>query len=73
MNRRAAGVAFCAIAAFLFAVRYVVAAIFGSGVTSWGRELFGSLLTYTGNALTILSVIALVIGVVYLVVAEVQD
>lgn len=72
MNRRAAGVAFVAIAAFLFATRYVTAAIFGSSVNSWSRELFHSMLRYTGNALLVMSIVALIAGVIYLVIGELQ-
>jgi hypothetical protein len=72
MNRRAAGVAFVAIAAFLFAARYVTAAIFGSGVNSWSRELFHGMLQYTGSALLVVSIIALIVGIIYLIVGELQ-
>ena len=45
MNKRGAGVVFCGIAAFLFAVRYITAAIFMSGVSSWSDHLFSTGLT----------------------------
>ena len=70
MNRRSAGVGFCFIAAFLFATRYVAAAIFGISVASWNSDLFREMLKYVGNSLTILSIIALIVGIVYLVLAE---
>ena len=70
MSRRAAGVGFCAIAAFLYASRYITAAISGSNVT-WNSELFPRLLIYVGNSLTILSIVSLVVGVLYLVWAEI--
>jgi len=70
MNKRGAGVSFCFIAAFLFSVRYISAAIFGSGVSSWNRGLFNSMLRYTGNTLVVLSIISLGAGIVYLVMAE---
>jgi len=70
MNRRSAGVAFCAISAFLFSSRYFAAAIFGSGVKSWSAALFRNMLSYVGDTLTVLSVIALIAGIVYLVAAE---
>jgi hypothetical protein len=72
MSHRAAGVTFCAIAAFLFASRYLAAAIFGCGVPSWSAVLFNRMLTSVGNGLQIASVISLLIGVVYLVIAEVS-
>ncbi len=70
MSRRVAGVGFCFIGAFLFATRYLSAAIFGSGVTSWNQNLFGSMLEYVGNTLTVLSIISLIVGIIYLVIAE---
>lgn len=70
MNKRGAGVSFCFIAAFLFSVRYISAAIFGSGISSWSSELFNNMLTYIGNTLVVLSVISLGVGIIYLVKAE---
>jgi hypothetical protein len=70
MNRRAAGVMFCCISAFLFSSRYIAAAIFGSGVKSWSARLFNAMLNYVGNTLTVWAVIALIAGIVYLVIAE---
>jgi len=72
MGRRAAGVGFCFIAAFLYSVRYISAAIFGSGVASWNTELFNAMLQYVGNSLTVLSAISLAVGVVYLALAEIS-
>lgn len=71
MNRRGAGVTFCFIAAFLEGVKYISAAIFGSGVHSWNNRLFNHMLEYVGNKLTILAIISLVVGIVYLVAAEI--
>jgi hypothetical protein len=61
------------IAAILFTARYLTAAIFGSNLTTWNGELFQAMLEYTGRPLTILSVIALVIGIIYLVLSEVLE
>lgn len=72
MNRRGTGAVFCFIAAFLFAARYISAAIFGSGVASWNRELFQAMLQYSGSTLLILSIISLVIGIVYLAAGEME-
>ena len=73
MNRRGAGVIFCLIAALLFSVRYVSAAIFGSGVSSWDSALFHAMLTYIGNGLIIASVTSLLIGIAYLIWAEIKE
>lgn len=73
MNRRAAGVNLLAIAAGLYASRYVSAAIFGSNVGSWDAALFGAMLQYVGTPLQTLSILAAAAGVAYLVWAEVGE
>ncbi len=73
MNRRAAGVMFCCISAFLFSSRYIAAAIFGSGAKSWSASLYRAMLNYVGKTLTVWGVIALIAGIVYLVIAERQE
>lgn len=72
MSRRGAGVAFCAIAAFLFGVRYLAAAIFGSGVRGWNADLFDAMLQYVGAVPLVLSLVSLVAGLFYLVWAELE-
>jgi hypothetical protein len=68
--RRAIGLGFCAIAAFLFAARYICAAIFGSNVASWSAELFRAMYGYVGPGLSIAAGVSLVVGIVYLVWGE---
>lgn len=70
MSKRSVGVSLISIAAFLYGIRYVAAAIFGSGVSSWSSELFRSMLNYVGNGPVIASWIALIAGVGYLLSAE---
>ncbi|MCG9479752.1 MAG: hypothetical protein K9H14_06025 [Actinomycetia bacterium] len=70
MNRRFTGVIFCFISSFLFSARYITAAIFANGITSWNKELFESMLQYTGNALLVISIISLATGVIYLIAGE---
>jgi hypothetical protein len=70
MSRRGAGIAFITIAAFLYATRYITAAIFGTGFSSWNSEIFTALLSYVDQGLTSLSVTALAAGIAYLVWAE---
>jgi hypothetical protein len=73
MNRRIVGAIFIFIAAFLEGVRYISAALFGSGSTSgWTQELFDILLTSVGTKLVFLSTFALIIGIVYLIWAEIE-
>jgi len=71
MNRRGTGVVFISISALLFATRYISAAIFSVGLNTWNMELFQNMLDYTGNNLLIFSIIALVMGVIYLILGEV--
>jgi hypothetical protein len=70
MNKRTTGVGLLAIAAFLYATRYIAAAIFGSGIASFSTELFRSMLQYVGIAPLIWSILAAIAGVAYLVWAE---
>ena len=73
MNRRSAGVCLLAIAAFFYTMRHLVAAIFGSNVTTWNRELYLSMLDTVGTDLFMLSAVAAVAGFGYLVWAEIRD
>jgi choline-glycine betaine transporter len=73
MSKRLTGCTFIAIAAFLFATRYVSAAIFMSNIESHGRELFQSGLRAVGQGLHLWALTALIIGVVYLVLGERSD
>lgn len=73
MSKRGAGVAFIAIAAFLFSAKYISAAIFGSGVLSWNEELFNAMLSYVGSPLSVCSIIALIIGVAYIAWGEYEE
>ena len=66
MNRRAAGVVFCCISAFLFSCRYICAAIQTIGKPGWSSDQIRQRLTGLG-LLQFLAVIALIAGIVYLV------
>ena len=73
MNRRAMGVTFCFIAAFLFSMRYIAAAIYIAGGPSWDRNIFEGGLTYVGNELLYLSVLSLLVGVFYILREELKE
>ena len=73
MNKRGTGVAFLAIAALLFSVRYISAAIIGSGITSWSGELFNAMLGFIGFPLYIWSIIALILGLAYIGWGEYEE
>ena len=70
MSKRTTGVSLIAISSFLLAVRYLVAAVWGSSVTSYSTDLFRRMLQYTDGGLKIWSVLALIAGIAYLVWAE---
>ncbi|RJE90266.1 hypothetical protein D3P07_08655 [Paenibacillus sp. 1011MAR3C5] len=63
MHRRTVGVVFIIIAAFLYGVRYLSAAIYGSNISAWSKERFANLLTYVGGGPLVLSWIALIVGI----------
>ena len=73
MNRRTTAAVFFAIAAFLYATRYIAAAIFGSGVNSWDSNLFQAMLSYVGRGPLVWAAAAAILGVVYLAWAELAD
>lgn len=73
MNRRVTGAIFCLIAGLLFSARYITAAIFMSNISSWDRELFKAGLEYQGEALLVLSIISLIVGITYLIWSEIEE
>ena len=64
---------FCLIADIFIAALYMAAAIFMSNVSSLDAGLFASGLEYIGPELKIASIIALVVGIVFLGVGIYQD
>jgi hypothetical protein len=72
MSRRTTGTLLLVIAALLYSVRYLAAAIFGSGMMGWSAENFQALLQYIGSDPLIWSATALAFGVVYLLWAEIE-
>lgn len=68
MNRRGAGVILFCVSAFLYSVKYISAAIY----FSTNRALiFSDALSQVGNLLNILSAIAFIGGVSYIVMEEI--
>jgi hypothetical protein len=70
MSRRTTGVTLVGIAAFLFAIRYLAAALYAPDIGPWGEEEFARYLSYVGRRPWQLAGITLVIGIGYLVWAE---
>lgn len=73
MAKRGAGIAFIAISALLISVKYISAAIFGSGVASWDKGLFDAMLSYVGITLNIFSLLSLLVGVSYIAWGEYEE
>lgn len=72
MSRRTTGTFLLLIASILYAARYLTAAIFGSSTLGWSAEFYNSMLRYVGRGSVIWSLVALIVGLVYLVWAEVE-
>lgn len=73
MNNKGVGAIFCLISAILISTKYIAAAMFMSGVTSWNVQLFAAGLEYVGPFLSIASFIALIIGILFLGYGVYQD
>lgn len=73
MNKRGTGAIFCLIASIIFSARYITAAVFMSNFASWDNQSFSAGLEYQGSVLLIVSIISLIIGVLYLILAEIED
>lgn len=73
MNNKGVGAIFCLISAILISAKYIAAAIFMSGVTSWDAELFAEGLEYVGPFLMVISFIALIVGILFLGYGLYQD
>jgi hypothetical protein len=73
MQRRTVGVILLCISAFLYGVRYLAAAIFGSNVSSWNSQLFNAMLDHVGQGPMVISRIALFAGIGYLIFAEIES
>lgn len=65
MNNKVVGSIFCLISAILISAKYISAAMYMSSTTSKDAELFTLGLKYVGPFLTISSIIALLIGIVF--------
>jgi hypothetical protein len=73
MSRRLAGVAFIVVAALLYITRFFAAAIWGGNFSTWSSQNFRYLLSYVDQGLTTWSIVALVIGLLYLLWAEISE
>lgn len=69
MNR-GTGILFCLLGGFLFAARYLTAAVYMSAVGSWIEELFSRGLSYQGKGLFIRGLLSAAVGIFYLLWAR---
>ena len=70
MSRRITGIGLIFVSAFLYATRYLVAAVMGSSMINWDAGLFSAMLQYVGRGLVQWSLVSLVGGLIYMVWAE---
>lgn len=73
MKRRTTGCVFVVIAAYLYAVRFLAAAIYVSNMQNHGQDIFQRSMSYVGSDLHLWALFALIIGVTYLVLDEWSD
>lgn len=73
MNNKGVGAIFCLIAAILTAARYISAASFMSGVSTWSAETFREALSYEGPVIVIAAALALGVGIFFLVLGMSKD
>ena len=73
MNNKGVGSIFCFMSVLFMCTRYLSAAIFMSGVSSWYAGLFSSGLSYVGAPLKVASIISLIVGILFLAYGLYQD
>lgn len=73
MSKRITGALFCVVSSILFSARYISAAIHISEMLSWDEKIFMQSLSYVGPELLIASIVSLIVGVAYLVSAELDE
>lgn len=73
MNNKGVGAIFCLISAILISAKYIAAAMFISSMTAWDAQLFKEGLEYVGPFLSIVSFIALIVGILFLGYGVYQD
>ena len=66
MNNKGVGVIFCLISAILVSAKYISAAMFMSNVTTKDASLFKTGLEYVGPFLSSASIVALIMGLLFL-------
>jgi len=75
MSKSLKGISFCFIATILYATKYVCAAIYGAQTPlegGFGASTFQKWLEFVGDQPLAFASVALLVGVIYLVLAEVE-
>ncbi|MCJ8010907.1 hypothetical protein MUG84_03995 [Paenibacillus sp. KQZ6P-2] len=70
MNRRGVGSVFLVTAAFLFAIRYILAALLMPSNSGWNSNYFDMVLEESGAPLLTLCVLFLIAGLIYFIVGD---
>ncbi|MCY7772042.1 hypothetical protein MOB66_09040 [Bacillus haynesii] len=73
MSKQGLGVFFIGVSACLYISKYLSAAIFGSNLKSWDEDMFQAMLSYIGPNLTFWSTASLIVGLIYLVLGEIES
>ena len=73
MNFKGVGAIFCLIATILTGIQYIAAAVFAAGSSTISAEIFEIALASVGTAPLIAAIVALVIGVCFLVLGFAKD
>lgn len=73
MSKRITGGLFCLTSGVLFSLRYLSATIHVSAMGTWDKAIFSNSLAYVGTELLIVSIISLAVGMLYLVIAELDE
>ncbi len=73
MSRRTAGVGLIAIAALIYSARVIATAILTNQFSNTDSQVFANYLMYTDQGVSVLTTIAILVGIGYLVWAEIED
>lgn len=73
LSKRGAGIFLIGIAALLISSEYITIALFASNTTTWSPEFFEIVKGSVGNLLKNLSIFSLLVGILYLLLAEVES
>ena len=72
MNKYGVGALLCSTSAVVYAIKFLATAFFVSNTTEWSKEIFQNGLDYVWNELTVVTVVLAVVGIAYLIIAEIE-